>query len=30
MCLRMFAQQMLSIESPKADSAYISAANDRF
>jgi hypothetical protein len=26
----MFLRQMLSIESEKADSAYIPAANDRF
>ncbi len=30
MCLRMFLRQALSIESLKADSAYIPAANDRF
>ena len=30
MCLREFLRQMLSIESRKADSAYIPAANGRF
>jgi len=29
MCLRMFLRQALNIESAKADSAYIPAANDR-
>jgi hypothetical protein len=30
MCLRMFLRQMLSIESAKADSAYIPATHDCF